>query len=74
MSLTDLMSAMDLAAFPIVSLVIFLGVFVLISIRVKRATSAEMHDAAMLPMSDEPTANPVDPTSNATSDKGALTC
>lgn len=53
MRLSDIMSHMDLAFYPKIALAIFAGVFILVSIRVLRASRGEMKDAANLPLDDD---------------------
>lgn len=54
MSLTDIMSSMDLAVWPIAALVIFVGVFAVIMFRsFKRGSAATHRRAAELPLSDD---------------------
>ncbi|MCA9299710.1 MAG: hypothetical protein KDA28_11620 [Phycisphaerales bacterium] len=55
MSLTDLMSNMDLSTWPEVALVIFLGVFLAVSIRAARRSPRLSHVQAMLPLDDQET-------------------
>ena len=58
MRLSDIMSYMDLAFYPKIAMAIFAGVFVLILIRVWRASRAEMSDAAHMPLDDDNGSNP----------------
>lgn len=54
MSLSDIMSSMDLAVWPIAALVIFVGVFTIIMFRsFKRGSAAAHQRAAQLPLSDD---------------------
>lgn len=53
MRLSDIMGHMDLAFYPKIALAIFAGVFVLISIRVLRASRSEMDDSARMPLEDD---------------------
>jgi cbb3-type cytochrome oxidase subunit 3 len=53
-SLTDIMSSMDLAVWPMAALVIFVGVFAAIMFRSFKRGSADVHRrAAQLPLSDD---------------------
>ncbi len=55
MRLSDVMSAMDLATFPQVALILFLGVFVVVVVRVYvRGRPADFEDVSQLPFDDEP--------------------
>lgn len=53
MRLSDIMSYMDLAFYPKIAMAIFAGVFVLILIRVCRASRSEMDAAARIPLDDD---------------------
>jgi hypothetical protein len=54
MSLTDVMSSMDLAVYPQIALVLFLGVFAAVSIRTLRRGSAdELRRGSRLPLEEE---------------------
>jgi hypothetical protein len=53
MKLSDIMSHMNLATYPTVALVLFLGVFVLIAVRVMRAAGAEMDRCGRLPLDED---------------------
>jgi hypothetical protein len=56
MRLSDIMSRLDLAVYPEVALVLFLGVFAAVMIRVYgRSRSQEMSRAASMPLEDPPT-------------------
>lgn len=58
MRLSDIMSYMDLAFYPKVAMAIFAGVFLLVLIRVWRASRAEMSEAARIPLDDDNGSNP----------------
>jgi cbb3-type cytochrome oxidase subunit 3 len=54
-SLTDLMSNADLTVWPKAAMVIFLGVFVLVTVRALReGTREQRHRFASIPLEDEP--------------------
>lgn len=58
MRLSDLMSRLELSVYPQVALVIFLGVFVAVMVRIfGRTRSRELDRAAMLPLEDSPIAS-----------------
>ncbi|RMG12755.1 MAG: hypothetical protein D6731_13325 [Planctomycetota bacterium] len=61
MSLSDLISHMDLSVFPEVALVIFAGVFVAVSARTLRADRAAFEAAAGLPIDDPAPAREEEP-------------
>lgn len=53
MRLSDIMGHLDLAVYPIVAMVIFLGVFAGVCIRIfRRGRNAEFKIAATLPLED----------------------
>lgn len=53
MRLTDIMSGLQLAIFPILALPLFLGVFVAVVVRIsRRKRSAEMQHAGTLPLEE----------------------
>lgn len=52
MSLSDIMSATDQAAWQAAALVIFSGVFIAVAIHTWRRPTAEMSSAARLPIDD----------------------
>ena len=52
MRLSDLMAGMDLAVYPTIALVIFLGVFWAVARRAWRMPKPEQHHAATLPLRD----------------------
>ncbi len=52
MSMSDLMSRMDLTTYPLVALVIFFGVFVLVFLRLMRVRDSEIRHGAQLPLDD----------------------
>ena len=55
---SDVVSAMDLTVYPIAGLVIFLGVYALVTIRTLRSHPSDMkHHAAMALDADEPHAS-----------------
>lgn len=59
MRLSDVMSAMDLATFPQVALVLFLGVFVVVVVRVYvRGRAADFEGVSRLPFDDDGAAEP----------------
>lgn len=67
-SLSDLVGGLELSAYPQVALVIFLGVFVLVLLRVfARSRKAEYERAATIPLEDAP----VDPRDVSKSPRGA---
>ncbi len=53
MSLTDIMSNADLATYPLVAMVLFLGVFTIVGFRCFKRNAS--HDASMasMPLEDE---------------------
>lgn len=54
MRLSDVMSAMDLTTFPQVSLILFLGVFVVVLVRVYvRGRPSDFESVARLPIEDD---------------------
>lgn len=53
MRLSDLMSRLDLAVWPQMALVLFVGVFVLIAWRAARTPGGELKAYAALPLEDE---------------------
>lgn len=57
MSMSDLMSRMDLTTYPLVALVIFFGVFVLVFLRLMRVRDSEIRHGAQLPLDDLTTAS-----------------
>ena len=57
MSLTDLMSHMDLAVWPKMAMVLFLAVFVAVTVKALRGPKSELDRAAHMPMDDEETRN-----------------
>ena len=58
MKLSDLVGGLGLSAYPIVGLVLFLGVFIAVLIRVNSRRAARGLDhAAMLPLDDTPLAD-----------------
>lgn len=54
MRLSDIMSAMDLAVFPEIGLVIFIGVFIALALKTFRTPNNQSEEAARIPLSDEP--------------------
>ncbi len=56
MSLTDLMSSFGLAIYPIVALVIFLGVFAAVMVRLYRTPNRELRAWAESALDDRPAA------------------
>ncbi|MFT3686810.1 MAG: cbb3-type cytochrome c oxidase subunit 3 [Phycisphaerales bacterium] len=62
MRLSDIMSHVELTLYPLVALVIFIGVFVLVVGRAMRTNRTRHEQWARIPLSDEPveprTANP----------------
>ncbi|QOJ01316.1 MAG: hypothetical protein HRU70_12810 [Phycisphaeraceae bacterium] len=60
MSLTDLMSGMDLTIYPLVAMVLFIGVYALVARRVWLEPKVERDRQAGLPLDDSPaTASPI---------------
>lgn len=60
MRLSDVMSAMDLTTFPQVALVLFLGVFLVVVVRVYvRGRAADFEGVSRLPFEDEAAAEGV---------------
>ena len=58
MRISDIVSGMDLATYPQIALVIFLGVFAAVSWRaLRKRHTAEYAEAARLPLEDSPTAH-----------------
>lgn len=53
MSMSDLMSSMDLDTFPQAAMVVFMGVFVLVVNRLFRQPKGELARAASLPIDDQ---------------------
>ncbi|MCA3006338.1 MAG: hypothetical protein LW650_00540 [Planctomycetaceae bacterium] len=53
MKLSDVMSHMDLAAWPMAALVIFLGVFVLVASRAFRTSRADINRFARIPVDED---------------------
>lgn len=51
--MSDVVSSMNMTIFPIVGLVIFLGVFVVVVVRAVRSSSDDAHHAAHIPLDDE---------------------
>jgi cbb3-type cytochrome oxidase subunit 3 len=59
MRLSDVMSSLGLAIFPIIALGLFLSVFVGVVLRVTgRARRAELDGAALLPLAEEVSSTP----------------
>lgn len=54
MRLSDIMSQLDLTLYPLLALVLFLGVFVLVVGRTMRTDRAQHRRWAQIPLSDEP--------------------
>ncbi len=54
MSLTDLMSNLGLATYPIIALVIFVAVFVTLMIRLGRTPSRDLSTWSRMPIDEEP--------------------
>lgn len=69
MRMSDVMSGLDLAIYPIIALLLFLSVFVGVVLRVTgRSRRSELSRAALLPLAAEAAANPAgtsQPHSNA---------
>lgn len=55
MSLTDIMSSLDLDVFPQIGLLIFFGAFVAVVVHTLRRSRAEVRELAELPIGDETT-------------------
>jgi cbb3-type cytochrome oxidase subunit 3 len=55
MSLTDIMSSLDLDIFPQIGLLIFFGAFVAVVVHTLRRPRAEVRALAELPIADEQT-------------------
>jgi cbb3-type cytochrome oxidase subunit 3 len=54
MRISDVVSSLGLAIYPIIALLLFLSVFVGVTLRVmNRARRAELDDAALLPLAEE---------------------
>lgn len=53
MRLTDIMSNLDLSVFPQVALVLFLGVFVAVSVAALRRKGSQTRRLASLPLEDD---------------------
>jgi hypothetical protein len=53
MRLSDILSGVDLTVYPLIALVIFVGIFVVVLVRVARASRASIRDAAALPLADD---------------------
>lgn len=49
MRLVDIVSGMDLVVYPIISLLIFVGIFLIVLFRVARASRSDMQHLASLP-------------------------
>ncbi len=54
MRLVDVLSSVDLSVYPEAAIVIFLGVFLLTTLRVLRRPRTEIERAARLPLDDSP--------------------
>ena len=52
MRLSDLFSAVDMTVYPVLGLLIFLGVFIAVAVRAARSKQSEMDYNAMLPLED----------------------
>ena len=53
MSLSDVVSHLDLAIWPKMALVLFVAVFVAVTVRALRGSKAELDHAAHLPIEEE---------------------
>lgn len=53
MRMSDLVGGLDMTIFPIVGLLIFLGLFVVVVARAVMASPSDTHDAASIPLNEE---------------------
>lgn len=74
MSMSDLMSRMDLTTYPLVALVIFFGVFVMIFLRLMRVRDSEIRHGAQLPLDDlTTTSTDISPDQSVHAEKSSTT-
>ena len=57
MRMSDIVSSMDMTVFPIIGLVIFLGVFIVVVVRAVLTSPVDAQHAASIPLDDERAAN-----------------